>query len=106
MSFAIKQNDTVPALEAQLIDADGKPINLDMCGVRFHMRGSFGRKEINRVVNIIDAEQGQVQVDWQDGETDTTGIFNCEFEITFPDNSILTVPNDGYFLIKIIKELG
>lgn len=106
MTFTIKQNDTVPALEAQLLDADGKPVNLDMCGVRFHMRDGYGKKEINRPATIMDVEQGRIRVDWQVGDTDTTGIFKCEFQITFTDSTILTVPNDGYFLVYIVEELG
>jgi len=35
--FAIKQNDTLPTLEAQLFDNNANPINLDLCGVKFHM---------------------------------------------------------------------
>lgn len=104
--FYIKQNDTLPALEAQLLDADGTPINLDMCGVKFHMKEAYGRKEIDRPATIADIEQGRVRVDWQTGDTDTTGLFRCEFEIIFTDDTILTVPNDGYFLIRIVEELG
>jgi hypothetical protein len=106
MSFHIKQNDTRPALEAQLFDAENNPINLDMCGVRFHMRDMYDRKEISRPATIVNAAQGQIRVDWQTGDTDTIGIMRCEFEITFTDNTILTVPNDGYFLISIVPELG
>lgn len=106
MSFVIKQNDTKPALEAQLINSDGHPINLDMCGVMFHMKDIYGRKEINKPAIITDAENGKVKYEWEQGDTDITGIMQCEFQITFTDNSILTVPNDGYFLIRIVKELA
>ncbi len=106
MTFTVKQNDTVPALEAQLLDSEGNPINLDMCGVRFHMRDGYGRKEIIRPAIITSAAQGLIKVNWQAGETDTVGVYRCEFQITFTDNTILTVPNDGYFLINIVQELG
>jgi hypothetical protein len=106
MTFTIKQNDTLPALEAQLLDAENNPINLDMCGVRFHMRDGYGRKEIIRPAIITSAAQGLIKVNWQAGETDTVGVYRCEFQITFTDNTILTVPNDGYFLINIVQELG
>ena len=33
MNFTIKQNDTLPSLESQLLDVDGNPVNLEMCGV-------------------------------------------------------------------------
>jgi len=106
VSFVIKQNDTAPPLEAQLIDADGNPINLDMCGVKFHMKDGYGKVNINRPATIVDAAQGLVRVDWQDGDTSIAGIMKCEFEVTFTDGKVLTVPNDGYFLIHIFVELG
>lgn len=102
--FTIKQNDTLPTMEVQLIDVEGNPLNLDLCGVHFHMLG--GGKEINRPATIVDGGQGKVQVEWQEGETDTVGTFKCEFEINMPDGSIITVPNDGYFLLQIVPELA
>lgn len=106
MSFYIKRNDTAPPLEAQLIDAEGNAINLDMCGVRFIMRDGFGRMNVNRPATIVDATQGLVRVDWQEGDTSVAGVMKCEFEITFTDGRIMTVPNDGYFLINIVEDLG
>lgn len=106
MSFYIKRNDTAPPLEAQLIDSKGQPINLDLCGVRFIMRDNFRKVNINRPATIVSAAQGLVRVDWQPDDTSVAGIMKCEFQITFTDNSVLTVPNDGYFLIHIIEDLG
>lgn len=106
MSFYIKQNDTLPSLESQLLNASGTPINLEMSGVLFHMRDSYGRKELTKIATIVDAENGQVKIDWNEGDTGTVGIYKCEFQVTFTDNTILTIPNDGYFLIYIVEELG
>ena len=104
--FVIKQNDTLPNLEAQLMDCEGNPINLDLCGVDFHMKALDGEIKVDRPVTIIDIENGEIKVEWLEGETDTTGTFKCEFEVNMPDGKILTVPNDGYFLISIVKELA
>ena len=106
MTFTVKQNDTVPALEAQLLDADGVGINLEMSQVRFRAIERFGKKTIEKFATITDELTGKVQIDWQAGDTDIAGYYNCEFEITFTDSTILTVPNDGYFMISIIEELG
>jgi hypothetical protein len=106
MTFTIKQNDTAPALEAQLLDSEGNPINLDMCGVRFHMQSRYVKKTIIKPATIVDAENGLVRVDWQEGDTDTVSTYKCEFQVTFTDNTILTIPNDGYFQINIIRELA
>ena len=104
--FTMKQNDTLPNVEVQLIDIEGNPINLDLCGVHFHMMCTNGELKINRPATIVNAENGEVKVEWQEGETDTAGTFICEFEINMPDGKTLTVPNDGYFLISIVKELA
>lgn len=103
--FTIKQNDTLPFLEAQLIDYTGNPINLELCGVHFHMN-RYGVNVINRTATITDVESGKVRVEWQEGETSTRGTYECEFEVNMPDGGVLTVPNNGYFLIEIIKELA
>lgn len=104
--FVIKQNDTLPNLEAQLMDCEGNPINLDLCGVDFHMKALDGEIKVDRPVTIIDVENGKIKVEWQEGDTDTTGTFKCEFEVNMPDGKILTVPNGGYFLISIVRELA
>ncbi len=103
--FTIKQGDTLPILEAQLIDCTGNPINLDLCGVYFHM-ARYSRSIINRPVTIVDMDSGKVKVEWQPGDTSTVGTYQCEFEVNMPDGKIITVPNNGYFLIEIIKELA
>lgn len=105
MSFVIKRNDTVPSLEAQLIDADGSPVNLDMCGVKLHMFNNCSTR-ITKNATIVDIMQGRVRVDWEDSDTAVAGVYKCEFEIIFTDSSVLTVPNDGYFLISITPDIG
>ena len=35
-----------------------------------------------------------------------TGKFSQEWEVTYPGNKILTFPNNGYNLVKIIADLG
>jgi len=80
-------------------------LNLDMCGVRFLMKDGFGRVNINRPATIVDAEQGLVRVDWEAGDTSVAGTMKCEFKITFTDGKVLSVPNNGYFLIHIVEGL-
>ncbi len=104
--FVIKQNDTLPTLEAQLIDAYGNPVNLDLCAVTFRMKHGFGQKELERPATITDVENGKVRIEWQEGDTDTPGTYKAEFEVNMPDGKVITVPNDGYFIISIVPELG
>ena len=53
LEYIIKQNDTMPALEASLLNEDGSPINLEMCGVHFHMSTRRGEIKIDRPAEII-----------------------------------------------------
>lgn len=106
LEYIIKQNDTMPALEASLLNEDGSPINLEMCGVHFHMSTRRGEIKIDRPAEIVDAENGKVKVAWQEGDAEEAGLYKCEFEIVFTDSTILTVPNDGYFLVRVIKEIA
>ncbi len=104
--FTIKQNDTLPKLDAQLLDADNNPINLELCGVQFHMSSLRNELKINRPADITDVLLGKVNVEWLEGDTSNTGTYKCEFEVNMPDGKIITVPNDGYFLISIVRELA
>lgn len=104
--FVIKQNDTLPNLEAQLLDHEGDPINLDLCGVKFHMVDIKGLVQINREVTMVNIATGEIKVNWLDGDTTESGIFKGEFEVNMPDGKIITIPNNGYFTINIIKELA
>ena len=108
--FTIKQNDTGPPLGALLQYSDGTAINLDLCEVWFHMRsyvpGGDGTLKVDREATIVDATTGSVRYDWQAGDTDTVGMYRCEFEIRDPDGNITTVPNDGDFLVQVVQELG
>lgn len=104
--FVIKQNDTLPHLEVQLLDVDDNPINLDLCGVHFHMNERNGGNVIDTPAIILNEIDGQVKYEWQLGDTDKVGIYECEFEINMPDGNIVTVPTDGYFLVGIVKELA
>lgn len=106
MEYLLKQNDTRPYMEAQLLDANGEPVNLDFCGVHFHMKSLCSGKMINRPAEIVDAENGKVKVTWREGDLEVPGSYKCEFQVNFTDFTTLTVPNDGYFLIRIIEELA
>lgn len=103
--FTIKQNDTLPNLDTILLDYNGTPINLELCSVRFHMVDRNLQVKINREVEIIDIN-GEIRVNWIEGDTSGSGIFYGEFEVNMPNGKIITIPNDGYITINIIKELA
>lgn len=106
-TYTIKRHDLYPPIEATLEQADGVPINLRKATqVRFMMLDEDDNLKVDAPVQIIDAARGVVLYDWQAGDTDTSGTYRAEFEITFEDGRILTVPNDDYIIIIVMDDLG
>ncbi len=101
----IKRNDLEPALRATLKDADG-PVNLTGLTVRFLMRDTDGVLKASGVCTLVDAANGVVSYAWQSGDTDTTGDFTAEFEVTVSVGRTRTFPNGGYVHITIVEDLG
>jgi len=112
MTFTIKRGDTSPAIKARLVPADinqGGGIT-GYNEVRFLMRDSSDYETIvddntSGNVTVIDEDAGIVTYSWQDGDTDETGMFEAEWEVTYSDNSIETFPNDRYIDIEIIGDI-
>lgn len=103
-TITIKKNDTRDNIKATLSNESG-PVKLDGATVRFLM-SRRGVNKINRQAQIQDAAAGIVWMAFEQGDTDETGLFQAEFEVTFDDGRIETFPNDGFVLIDIISDLG
>lgn len=107
--FSLKQNDTWPPLEATLTDQDG-PIDLSAAlGVRLLLKGQ--RRTSPAIVaglcTILDPKtDGNVVYNWVPADTAVADLFNAEFEITWSDGSVQSVPNDRYFFVDIKPDLG
>lgn len=106
MAFPIKKNDTSPSLLATLQDGNGAAIDLTGASVRFLMRqiGSSAVK-VDAAMTVTDASAGSVRYDWQAGDTDTSGSYQVEFEVTYAGGGIETFPNDGYQRVVIIDDI-
>lgn len=112
MAFKIKQNDTRPIYISQLVDHYGlpeqAPIDLTTAtAVRFIMgNGGVEDPVAEGDCTIEDPDAGIVSYEWAVGDTDTVGTFKVEFEITWADGGIETVPNEGYKEVTIGDDLG
>lgn len=105
--FKIKQNDTSPGIRAILKDSDNNPINLTGASLRFLMaKYDSGDLKVNSSATIVTAEEGIVKYDWAAEDTEDSGMFKAEFEVTYTDSTIETFPNDGYLTVEIDPELG
>jgi hypothetical protein len=107
--FFIKQGDTSPAILVELTPAD-----TDLTGateIVFNMRQrNLATTKISRAPAVLVSPSGpaQLRYDWSEanGDTDTDGDFEAEFEVTRSDGSVETFPNDSYIDIIIRKEIA
>ena len=102
----IKRGDTRNCIKAILKNASGDPVNLVGCSVKFHMAPLRQPAIVSRAAHIEDAEAGEVWVVWVPGETDSTGIYQAEFEVMYQDGRRETFPNKGYISLLIQNDLG
>lgn len=108
-NIVYKAHDTHPPLEATLKWHDGSAIDLSQAAeVVFTMNDAVRRTPIihRRPVTIVNAANGLVRVDWQAGDLQIPGEYDAEFEITFQNGRVLTVPNTGYIRIQVVPDLG
>lgn len=107
-TFHIKQGDLAPRLDFTLLD-DTTPIDLTLAvAARLHMRNLLAGLKVDAPV-LLAADQavdtGKGSYHWIAGDTDTPGTYRAEIEVTWADGRIQTFPADGYFTVKVVREL-
>ena len=105
--FSIKAHDSLPTIQAALINADSTPLDLsDALGVRFIMRGTgSGQVKVNAGAVVVDPAGGVVRYDWSGTDTDTPGAYQGEWEISWPGDKKQTVPTTSYHSIDVLADL-
>lgn len=105
-SFTIRKNDRLPALTATLT-ASGSAYNLTGDTVRLNMTllGGTTRKIDNASVTVVSATAGTVSYAWGASDTNTTGLYFAEFEVTSSGGLERTFPNPDFLLIHITPAL-
>lgn len=110
MSYAIKEGDLEPPLEAILFkSAGGAPLDLTTAeGVVAHVRCMEDDPPplISREVLVVDADAGVVRFEWEAGETDVPGLYEIEFEITWEDDRPQTVPTKSNQTFRIYEAIA
>jgi hypothetical protein len=61
--------------------------------------------KVNSAAAIVSALAGTVAYTWQAGDTDTLGIFDAEWVLTY-SNGVQTVPTSGYLAVKVSAALS
>ena len=102
----LKQNDTKPDLQITVNDDQDAAIDVSNTTIAFHMNDSTGTSKVDSAGTIVTAASGIIKYIWATGDLDTIGTYNAEFQITFSDSSILTVPSKGYLTIVVGAELN
>lgn len=104
--FYIKRDSTNRAFRKRCVKGDGTAIDLSEAqSVRFIMADAKGAMKVDGACSVINATTGEIEYAWQAGDTDTSGTYRAEIQITFSDGRIETVPSRGYEHIEIQDDL-
>lgn len=106
--LSLKAHDRLPAVEATLGFAGGFAADLSAAlTVHFIMksRTAPGAPKVNAVATIVDRPTGSVRYDWAAGDTDTPGVYNAEWQVTYNDGRKRTFPTLSYHTITILSDL-
>ena len=106
-TFYIKQHDTSPAIGGICLDGAGAVVNVTGASVVFSMRRRAGEVLVNRAVGaVVLGVAGTVKYEWIAANTAITGLFEGEFELTYPSGAIETFPNNGYISIRVGDDIA
>lgn len=99
----INQNTLVPSYQAVLVNGNGSVANLTGATVQFLMTalGSTVPK-VSAGASIVSAAGGSVEHVWAVGNTDTLGLFEVRWLVTYGDGSMQTYPSDNTDLIEVV----
>ena len=110
--FIIKRNDTFPTLTIN-VKTRGEfnqviPFNLSgVSSCTFSMTDKFSNLKVSSAsASTVSVSAGTIQYAWTQENTDTSGKYLGEFELTFTDGNIMSIPNLGYINIEIIDDIN
>jgi hypothetical protein len=102
IQFSIKRGDMLPSIRMAFFP---ETISLDGASVLFKMRRIRGEVLIDRAATIITNTPPVVQYDWQTSDTQESGKFEAEWEVTYPGGLVETFPKDSYLIINIYPDI-
>lgn len=106
--IVIKKDDLKPNVVATLTDYSGTAVDLSTASsVRFIMKSpSSSTAKVDAVGVITSAASGLVGYAWSDGDTDTAGVYEGEFEVDWGSSVYQTFPAEDYIEIEVVADLG
>jgi hypothetical protein len=107
-TFTIKQNDRLPNLRATLNNATGVLDLSTASSVKLLMRGPLPAQtvKVNAACTVTDAVNGVVTYEWAAADTDTSGLYQAEFQVTWPGTKYQTIPNSNYFDVLVVDDIS
>jgi len=104
--FSLKAHDRLPPIKAVISGGGGQPLDLTGATVTFIMRNKTGgTPKVNSAAVLVDAAAGSVRYDWAEGDTDTAGSYQAEWQITWADGKQQTAPTLTYHTIDVLADL-
>jgi hypothetical protein len=107
--ITIKKDDTRPVIQRYLIqnlDGATSPVNLTTASAVTFIMKTGAANPVTGVASIVTAASGCVAYKWATGDTASSGLYDAEWEVAWADGGYETVPNDGYFSIEVVADLG
>lgn len=105
-TFYLKEGDTAPKLQASLKNPDGTAVDLTNANVDIRIAKARGGGNIESGnAFTTDANNGVIEYDLAQVNTDNDGRYRVEFEVTYIDGSVETFPNKGYHTLMVGRNM-
>jgi hypothetical protein len=101
----IKRGDTARAITDTLLFG-GAAINLTGATVLLILRNKETQNVIPREATVVSAVAGTVSATLEDEDTEHPGAYYMEWEITFGDGRVLSVPDNDYDELIVLNDLN
>ena len=110
MTIIRTQGDTAPPITYRF-QSDDSPVDLSSVqDIRFIMEDNYEsnivESDLNGDVSIVDSALGKVEYSLSSADTEDSGQFYAEWEVTYSDGTIETFPSDDTIDIHIMEQLG
>jgi hypothetical protein len=113
VDYYIRQGDHGVVIRSTLLASDQRPVDLAAASVRFQLASVNGgaalidrEADVEQVGAGDDGSKGQVSFTWDDGDTDTPGLFRATWEVAFSGGGVQTFPNDRDLLVRVTDDVN